>query len=478
MIMDNILQQSNIKKVFNQWKINLIKDFDSIIFKIENDFNLFQSSYNCKYFQSLISSNHSIDEIFDIILNYFDNNKIKIEENEKYLKLIFINNNKNFEIKINEMSKLSEEIIKKLIQEIKNLKEENKRLELRMINLEKDTIKEIKEKKIVEKKVVIKAEDNKEDLKNEIKNIANNLNKNQLNNYNLKIINAIKTHNKSIYSLSIFPSGNIISVSADKSIKIYDNNFKIIQNIVNAHDDDIFDVSIKDENNFATCSKDKNIKIWIKNEGVFNLNKTIYNAHDDSINKIIYYLNENIISCSFDKKIKIWEEFKNNIYKCVKILTHDNIITSILLLKDKKILISSGLDGTKFWNFINYENIICIKEAICRGNNALKIIDEDRIIVGGDNDGIIKIISINENKIIKNINNGFKCYGICIIENKGIFLIGGVSKEMKIYRIDNYSCIKIIKEVHKYYISGIIELNEETIATYEDDKTIKIWSFE
>ena len=49
---------------------------------------------------------------------------------------------------------------------------------------------------------------------------------------------------------------------------------------------------------------------------------------------------------------------------------------------------------------------------------------------------------------------------------------------MKIYRIDNYNCIKIIKEVHKYYISGIIELNEETIATYEDDKTIKIWSFE
>ena len=44
----------------------------------------------------------------------------------------------------------------------------------------------------------------------------------------------------------------------------------------------------------------------------------------------------------------------------------------------------------------------------------------------------IKIISIKEKKIIKKINNEFICWGICIIEDKGIFLIGGESKEIKI----------------------------------------------
>ena len=32
--------------------------------------------------------------------------------------------------------------------------------------------------------------------------------------------------------------------------------------------------------------------------------------------------------------------------------------------------------------------------------------------IGGDYDGIIKVISIKENKIIKDIKNNFVCYGI------------------------------------------------------------------
>ncbi len=299
------------------------------------------------------------------------------------------------------------------------------------------------------------------------------------NNSNCKLtkIKNKKIHDDYINSISLFPSGKIISVSADKSIKIWTNNFDLLQVIPNAHFLSIINVEIINENNFITCSFEQIIKTWIKEDNKFKIQENILNAHKDGIIKVLYYKNI-LISCSFDKKIKIWEENKNNEYKCIKILMHDNIIASILLLEDKNILISSGLDGTKFWNLNNYKNILYIKDSICRGNNALKRIDKDRIIVGGDNDGIIKIISINEKKIIKNINNDFKCYGICIIENKGIFLIGGVSKQLKIYKIDNYVCIQIIKEAHKDYISGIIELNEETFATYEDDKTIKIWSFE
>ena len=38
----------------------------------------------------------------------------------------------------------------------------------------------------------------------------------------LKFISSIKAHNDWIKSVKIFPSGNIISVSSDKSIKIFD----------------------------------------------------------------------------------------------------------------------------------------------------------------------------------------------------------------------------------------------------------------
>ena len=443
-----ILEQNNIERIFNQWKIYLMKNIDSIIFKIEYNLNIYESSFKLKNLQSInaLSSNHSIDDIINCIINYIDNNKINIKVQQKNIELIFLSNNTSDEgIIIQEKNKLSEEIIEKLIKEIQILKEENKKLEIRIKNLENNKI--------------------------------------QLTHCNPKQINSIKPHTDSINSLSQFPSGNIISVSSDKSIKIYDINLNIIQNISNAHDNSINYVSIKDENNFVTCSKDKNIKTWIKkknkgknkDEYSFKLNQIINNAHNDWINKVIYCFNGNIISCSRDKKIKIWEENNSNNYQCIKILKHNDWIYSILLLEYKRILISSGGDGIKFWNLNNYENSLEIKDAICWNRNALKMIDEDKIIIGGYDDGIIKIISINEKKIIKEIKNEFECFGICIIEKKGLFLIGGESKEIKIYRSDNYECIKIIKETNGIY--GINELKDCSIVSYGLDKTINIWSF-
>ena len=53
------------------------------------------------------------------------------------------------------------------------------------------------------------------------------------------MIKSIKFNNEYVTSVSIFPSGKIISVSDDKSNKIYDINYNIIGNIQNAHNDGI-----------------------------------------------------------------------------------------------------------------------------------------------------------------------------------------------------------------------------------------------
>jgi WD40 repeat protein len=154
-------------------------------------------------------------------------------------------------------------------------------------------IKEEKMDKIEEKMMKLK-----EKLLNEKKKI-------QLTKSNLK---NIKTVNAKIYwinSIGIFPSGNIIIVSDDKSIKIFDNNFNEIQTIKNAHEDSI--IYVKDENNFVTCSNDKSIKTWIQIENKFIEKTIIENVHDYIINKVIYDLKGNLYSCSFDESIKIWK---------------------------------------------------------------------------------------------------------------------------------------------------------------------------
>ena len=64
-----------------------------------------------------------------------------------------------------------------------------------------------------------------------------------------------------------------------------------------------------------------------------------------------------------------------------------------------------------------------------------------------------------------------------LIVDKGIFLVGGRSKNIRIYRNDNYECIQEIKNAHNHWIRGFIELKDGSIASFSGDKTIKIWSF-
>ena len=294
--------------------------------------------------------------------------------------------------------------------------------------------------------------------------------KNKINLHNVYTI----PHQLSITSISVFPSGNFISVSENKSIYIYNSQFEKIKEINNGHQYGIYYVNVKDENNFVTASF-KNIITWIKNENEFKINEIIENAHTDWIYKVLYYQNGSIISCSNDKKIKIWEENNNNKHECITILLNEDRIRSILLLSEKNILVSSGYEGTKLWNLNNFECFCNIKDAICCGSDGLNILNNDNIIVGGDYHSIISIISIKSKNIIKSINNVFGCLGICVLDN-GIFLIGGMSNNIKVYK--NYECIQEINQSHRNWIFGFVQLKNNVIASYSQDGTIKIWSFD
>ena len=469
----------SIQKIFNEYQIKLSIILDSINIQIQkqNSFDIYENNFNIEYLQQerLLMGNLTINQMIDFITSLIDLKNIKIEENKINMKLILISSfpiYPNVELILNKKELLSNEIIEKIINEIKYLKEENSELKKNNIELNQK-IKLIEEEKLnkineMEKRIKRLEGFHKDEIKNQI--ISCNLNN----------IKSIQSHNDYwINSLSCFPSGNIISVSNDKSINIYDITLNILQNIKNAHDDTIIYVEIKDENNFITCSKDKNIKLWIKNDNEFKINKIIKNAHEDQINKVIYCSNGNLISCSNDKNIKIWKENNNNNYDNIKTLTHSNYVDSLLLFEDKNILISSGGDGTKFWDLNDYNNINCIKyfkETWCGWHGGLCKLDEDRIIVKTAKNNSLKVISISKKEIIKVINHPFECWAIYLIKDKGIFLVGGKSKDIMIYRNDNYECIQTIKNAHDDDIQDLIELKDGSIISCSY-KIMKIWNF-
>ena len=473
------IEEKSSKKKINIKELFVLVIFVIIIFIM---FNILFSSLN--------NNDNKIKEInekFNIFLknnvrqiNSLENNTFDIQEmNNRYIKEI-----KGIQNKFDNLKNVVEDITNKIIKYDNKIKEIDKKF----YNLEKNNITEIDNKirnLVLNENITILKETIKKEMNEKIMQFENSIKKIifkfenntfNLSKTNLKNIYTIKEHNGSISSVSVFPSGNIISVSFDKSIIIYDINMNVIQIISNAHNDGILYVNIFDENNFVTCSYDQSIKTWIKKDNKFEINKVIHNAHSDYIMKVIYNSKGNIISCGLDGTIKIWEE-KNNQYQNVTILNHSNWVYSILLLEDKNILISSGNDGTKFWDLNNnYNEIIYFPDTYCHWNNGLERIGDDLIIVGGKVANNLKIISITYQELINEIEFDFYVYGIKYIENKGIFLVGGNSKDIKIFRSDNFEFIKEIQNAHEHWINGYVELKDGSVGSYSGDKTIKIWS--
>lgn len=283
-------------------------------------------------------------------------------------------------------------------------------------------------------------------------------------------IKTIKTSEKDIRSMSIFPSGNLLSISGVNSIKIYDINFNLLQNIIPKNREWICYSDIKDENNFLVSS-DKNIVLYTKNEGKFTINTIIKTNHKKIVLKVSFLPNGNIISASVDNTIKIYEEKDDKEYQNVITIVNLKIIRSFMLLEDKKILVTSGDDGTKFWNYNNYEEIYSFNNVICGFWNSIIRIDDNKILIGGKSS--FNIILLNKKKIIE-IQNKFYCNGICYIKNKDILIVvGGI--DIKIYNNKNYQCLRSIQDISITSNNGVIQLKNGLIVTYTAIGIIKIW---
>lgn len=284
------------------------------------------------------------------------------------------------------------------------------------------------------------------------------------------------SYNEGSVNTFVSPTENIIiSVSDDGSITIFsDFAYKILQKIKNAHNGIIFDISLKDINNFATCSQDRSIKTWIKGEkNDYILDKSINDAHEDDIHKIEFLKDNTIISGSKDTTIKIFNLVNTN-YQCFITLNNNIRVYSLLYIQEKNLLMSAGTEYTIFWNLTNILNPFITKiEAFCHGKNAFQILDKNRTVVGGRDN--IQIISIEDKKIIKQIKTEFLVWAISVVENKNLFICGGVSNDISIYSTQTYDNLGIFKECHEGRIRGIYLLKNGKIMTGSEDKKTKIW---
>ena len=96
---------------------------------------------------------------------------------------------------------------------------------------------------------------------------------------------------------------------------------------------------------------------------------------------------------------------------------------------------------------------------------------------GWDQTGRIVVLSLFEDRIIKDMKTPFKCYGMISLMDKKLLLVGG-GKDIMIIKTSNFECIKIISSTHTKNIWRFKSLSNGLLATISHDHVLKIWSLE
>lgn len=247
-----------------------------------------------------------------------------------------------------------------------------------------------------------------------------------------------ENNNTEIRDVAVFPSGKIILVTFIY-IKILNNDFNLSQFIgINSYEF----IDIKDENNFLISSSNlNNIKTYRKQGDLYIFRLNIGNL--DNLN-FAKYFSKNYLIAVCHNNIRIFKENDLNYELIIKIQEIE--CKSLLMIKNKNILITTNENCTKFRNLKNYNITKNFNEIKCDIIiNGIANIDNERIIILSN--CYIYVLSISKNEIIKKINLYNKIQPIHIMEKKNFFLIG----------VQNYICA-YNNSNYKYLISPSIKI--------------------
>ena len=271
------------------------------------------------------------------------------------------------------------------------------------------------------------------------------------------------------------------------TIIIYDKDTFQQKIKIKEHKNRVFSIYTLKTGQLLTASQDKTIKIIsITSDSTYQLDQLLV-GHTDWVYRGIELSNGHIASCSYDKTIRIWnKEGLSRLYNCHKIVGgHKEGIRSMFELQYRKeiVSISDREECIRFWEIKNYRNkhsIFHIK--VSSWMNAFCLLSEDILGIIGKVE--IFLINLPTHELLKSIkktnNNVIQC--IIGLENDTFILGEEFEKNCDLvqFKFDkkNKEIKKIseIRNAHNEYIPDLIQLKNGDIVSGGGDRTIKIWS--
>ena len=292
----------------------------------------------------------------------------------------------------------------------------------------------------------------------------------------MKWMNSLYYHTGPVLSLFVLNDGRLASCSTDSSINIYNSSDYKLKFTIRGHTDGVSYISQTEDGRLLSASYDHTIKVWKLTEEppFFECEGTLV-GHQNYITKVISLPNKRICSSSKDKSIKIWNS--DSPYNCLFTINgHTNDVTSIVRIHDGR-LVSGSVDYTlRFWDLSKdeCEETNTINDIYCDNNNSMIETKDAKIIVSGCD--VIYVINCITSLVEKKIRGLTFMYSLMLAKD-GTLWCGNIKGSLFQYNLSTYKCINKKENIHSEWISSLVTMKNDCVASCSGDKIIKIWKY-
>jgi WD40 repeat protein len=253
-------------------------------------------------------------------------------------------------------------------------------------------------------------------------------------------------HNNHIGCITLLPDGNIISVSNDKTLKIWSpNTFQCIKTLdTGGQKDYIYSVLVLPDGIIASFSRDDKIKLWnIKDD--YKCLKTTNLRGYTWIYSVTCLANGNLACSAFNQyEFCLLILDHTNDFNCIKVIKeHTNWVSTIINLSGGLFATGSHDKTIRIWDMNDCYK--CIRTII---NNqeveTLLYVNKCNLLLSA-RDNIIKLWSIeNDYQCIRSLETDLKNIFFLLSLPNGFFAVNSLNK-LSIWNLINLECINSVE---------------------------------
>jgi WD40 repeat protein len=286
----------------------------------------------------------------------------------------------------------------------------------------------------------------------------------------------LKDHTDYISCSTVLNDGRFATGSKDKSIIIYNKDFKK-DLVIREHSKGVRCLIQLNSGELVSGSEDNEIKIYKIEKDKYQVIQTL-KYHKNWVNKIIKLKNNQLVSCSFDGTIIFYTKDENNLFKMDFSIPANGYNGPIIQTKENEICFYEDNKTLCFYDIKDRKDITKINDinASFYNYDCLLMLSKDLLLVTGKEQ--ITIVDLNKYEVKEKIDvsGSGLIFAACMLNEKTI-LTSDENKRIIKWEIEgnNLKLISMIINAHEREIYTLSKLKNGSILSAGYDRYVKIW---